>query len=133
MRYSQKWGNMLFALRLNTIASSRLTINNTLAFTRFRYNTFINYSNKTTNTEFKYNFNTGIKDIMLNSLADFNASKFYKIKFGSNLIYHSFNPGITSFRQKESSSAIDTTIGILNIESYEIRLFAENNFEVNKF
>lgn len=133
MKYSQKWGNMLFALRLNTIASSRLTINNTLAFTRFRYNTLIDYSNKSANTEFNYNFNTGIKDIMLNTLADFNASKFYKLKFGSNLIYHSFNPGITSYSQKESSSAIDTAFGILNIESYEIRLFVENNFEVNKF
>ncbi len=134
LRYNLAWGNRLFAFRWNHIFSNKLFVNTTFAYTRFRYNSLLKAENKAEAHSFFYNFNTGIKDLLLKSTFYYNLSPFYEMKFGYNVVFHNFNPGITYYRitendtvKSDDKSAIDSRFAPENI------LFIENNFKIREF
>lgn len=134
VHYVQKWGNNLFAFRWNHIFNSKLFLNTSISFTRFRFLNKLKVKSTEDTSSYVYNFNTGIKDYSLKATFDYNTAKFYKIKFGINSIIHSFNPGISYFKitkndfdSSYTNSTMDEFIGFENI------FFIENNLSIGSF
>ena len=134
VHFDQKWGNKLIALRLNHIFSSKLFLKTNFSYTQFRYLNRLNSENYSDSTTFKYDFYTGIKDISLKSVLDYNIIKNYRVKIGLNSIFHKFNPGTTYYKITNSSTVqTDTTTGFEHFFGFENIFFVENNISIGDF
>jgi hypothetical protein len=127
------WGNLIGALKWNHIINNKLFVNTSLAYTRYRFDLAIeNIINKSLPEEvsMKLMFNTGIYDWSGKLDFDYSPNHNHSVKFGSNTLYHTFVPSVTSFRKKVESSKIDTAYGGGNINAMEIMSYCEDNYTV---
>lgn len=128
-----RWGNTLFAGRWNHIFNPKLFSNITLSYTKYRYDSSIDYKDKTKNQEFSYKFGTAINDLILKSDFEYSAFSNYKFRFGTNSIYHQFKPGFTFYKYSQKDETdIDTSYGYTDIYAPENRLYLENELKLGK-
>lgn len=144
MKLDWDWGNMITALRWNHIVSSKLFMNTTASFTRYRFDMGIGNTSKetiktppSTKTEsMQLGYKSGIVDYSVKSEFDYSPSPEHDIKFGANYTYHTFRPGVTVAKfslSNDNSQNVDTTIGDKNISSHETMLYVEDNYSINDF
>jgi outer membrane cobalamin receptor len=138
------WGNVIFALRWNHIINSKLFLNTTASYTRYRFDmgvgTFLEEKvispPQTQSTDIELGYKSGIEDISMKADFDYTPSPNHDIKFGLNYIYHTFRPGVTVAKYSVSTEEkynLDTTIGDDNIFSHETMLYVEDNFNLGPF
>ncbi|MGB1041454.1 MAG: TonB-dependent receptor plug domain-containing protein, partial [Flavobacteriales bacterium] len=135
---SLKWGNIITALRWNSIINDKLFSNTTLRYSRYRFD--VGFSEKTTETssagkkesEFSFNYFSGIEDWSGNVDFDFVPNPNHYIKFGLGNTYHTFRPGVNQFKSNEGSSAIDTTFGSRNQFAHEASVYIEDDFKIGE-
>lgn len=130
-----KWGNTIFATRLNTVLSPTVFMNATLSYNQYRYNTSIDKSFATTvenenNVKFHngLNYDSGIKDYA--ATADFEyipASKHY-IRAGASFIYHDFKPEV--IKQHISDEDVNKNIASPNVFAKEGGLYVEDDWDI---
>ncbi len=134
LKYMVTWGNLLSAFRWNHIFSNKFFVNSTLAFTRFRFNNNVISNNPETKDFFTYSFNSNIKDIIVKSVFDYFAGKHHKIKFGYNIVYHHFNPGMAYLKITEEDTLLnENQTETNNIYGWENIFFVENNISIANF
>ena len=131
---SNQWGNRLMALRWNHLYNQKLFGNVTVTYTRYRFNTeyFGSFGDKNSKEEYYSDFLSGIYDV--NGKVDFEyfAGQNYKMRFGVNGIYHTFRPGITSYRRSgDDISPVDTSYGSLDLHSMEYAAYIDNEIRVS--
>lgn len=108
---SQKvgWGNIVTSARWNHLFGYSLFANSTVAFSRYRFrNTFTNYADDD-EVHFSNEYYSGINDV--SGRLDFNWYTPFipgSIKFGSNVTYHSFYPGISIYTSSHTDASTDT-------------------------
>lgn len=137
--FSLKWGNLTSNLRWNHIFNNKMFLNLSLAYTQ--YQSKFSYTNEQTGSARNLQYSNiertnGIRDFMINSDWEYNLSNRHKLNFGSNFIRHNFNTGKEKTENKNISSSSDGTREIGNIngtKTYELALFAEDNFRINKY
>ena len=135
---SLNWGNVITALRWNSIINDKLFSNTTLRYSRYRFN--VGFSEKTTETsssgtkenEFSFNYFSGIEDWSGNVDFDFVPNPNHYIKFGIGNTYHTFRPGVNQFKSNEGTSAIDTTFGSSNLFAHEANVYIEDDLKVGE-
>ncbi len=127
-----RWGNTLISGRWNRIFNSKLFSNITFYYTKYRYESSINYKDKTKNQDFSYKFSTAINDLSLKSDFEYNMFRFWKIRFGSNSVYHHFKPGFSYYRFKKEETNIDTSYGYTDIYVPENNIYLENEIQLGK-
>ncbi len=128
------WGNMIGALKWNHIINNKLFVNTSLAYTRYRFDLAIESTiNKNLPEEesMKLMFNTGIHDWSGKVDFDYSPNHNHSVKFGTNALYHTFIPSVTSFRSKFEGTKLDTAFGGGNINAMEIMNYCEDNYTVN--
>jgi len=81
------WGNTTGTLRWNHVFGDKLFLNSTLVYSDYNFKQGANFS------EFSMSMLSGIKDLNLKEDFQFYANSKNTIKWGTNLIYHTFNPG----------------------------------------
>lgn len=81
------WGNTTGTMRWNHLFGDRLFLNSTLVYSDY------NFKQGATFSEFSMSMLSGIKDLNLKEDFQFYANSMNTIKWGANLIYHTFNPG----------------------------------------
>jgi len=81
------WGNTTGTLRWNHLFGDRLFLNSTLVYSDY------NFKQGATFSDFSMSMLSGIKDLNLKEDFQFYANSKNTIKWGANLIYHTFNPG----------------------------------------
>jgi len=144
MKMNWDWGNIISALRWNHVISSKLFMNTTASYTRYRFKLGLqNISNvKTTNPysekteDIFMSYRSGIEDYSVRADFDYTPGSNHDIKFGGNFTYHTFRPGVTAQKYTSSddiTSKIDTTIGDKNVFSNETMLYAEDNISIGTF
>jgi hypothetical protein len=131
------WGNILSALRWNHEFSSKLFSNTSLAYTKFSYNTdFIylsEYLDGEKDSKFANNYISNISDMILKSDFDYFVNDNHHIKFGIDLTYHTYIPGVAAFEKKYGANqSIDTTIGSQLINSVESSVYLEDEFKIGQ-
>ncbi|HEX7585589.1 MAG TPA: TonB-dependent receptor [Prolixibacteraceae bacterium] len=131
------WGNITTALRWNYIFSNKLFANTTLTYSNYLFDVQENTSNKNLTTgkkgdEFGLVYKSGIEDFGLKMDFDYFPSPNHRIKFGGNIIDHTFKPGILAFKESnlETTSKIDTAYGNPNIHALEMYAYLEDNIDL---
>ena len=131
------WGNITTALRWNYIFSNKLFANTTLTYSNYLFDVQSNTTNQNLTTgekgdEFGLKYKSGIEDFGFKMDFDYFASPNHRIKFGGNIIDHTFKPGILAFKESvvDNTSQIDTTYGNPNIRAQEIYAYLEDNIDL---
>ena len=134
-----KWGNLTNALRWNYVYNPKLFSNVTLTHSKYNFNigeeSLIVNTRENKKSEDIFDYNSGITDFAAKIDFDYFPSAKHSIKFGVGNIYHTFSPGVNHFKyvDEESISApSDTTYGNTKINANEVRLYAEDIFDISK-
>lgn len=131
------WGNLLAALRWNHIWSPKLFSNLTTTFTRYRFITSLGYSYIPQNSslhkeELEQQYESGVRDWGIKWDFDFYLSPSHEIKFGANGVRHFFFPGVSTLKQQEAQSKLDTTLSRFNTLSQEYFVYLEDNWKLSQ-
>lgn len=131
------WGNITTALRWNYIFSNKLFANTTLTYSNYLFDVQENTTNKYLPSGRKGDesglvYKSGIEDFGLKMDFDYFPSPNHRIKFGGNIIDHTFKPGILAFNENNigSASKIDTAYGNPNIRAQELYAYFEDNIDL---
>ncbi len=103
MKLSLKWGNIITALRWNHIVNSKIFMNTTAAFSRYRFrigiaNTIkeLDEAGELQTHKNSIALNSGIMDFILKSDFDYNIAPRNTMKFGVAYTLHKFSPEVTT-------------------------------------
>ena len=136
------WGNAVAALRWNHIVHSKLFMNTTASFTRYRSSLgSLEGSELTPNNDPSGNdknesiitYRSGINDWTLKSAFDYTPNYNHDIKFGAGYTYHTFRPDVTSMKIDHSDMVeqpIDTVVGSPRVYAHETVSFLEDNVSI---
>jgi len=86
------WRNILANVRLNTLLSNGLFMNNTLVFSQYNSGYYLNQEDNHINKSYHIEHSNGLKDISLKSDFVLGAVPRHTIRFGSSLSYYQFMP-----------------------------------------
>lgn len=132
--FGLNWGNAIAAIRWNHLYTPKLFSNLTLTYSKYNFSIFeesvtkTKDSSGTTEDIFAIQYNSGIEDLAAKLDFDYIPNPNHFIRFGANAIYHSFNPGVLSYR----ASDIDTVAGSFETSAYEFATYIEDDFKVGK-
>jgi len=138
------WGNVTSALRWNHIWSPKLFANTTLTYSRYRFQTSNGYEsreleNNTVVSEDKFDllYFSGINDVAGKIDFDFLPSPDHYIRFGANVILHTFKPGTfragySSFEEGSDSVSFRADFSQDNVRATEFAAYAEDDWKINE-
>jgi len=132
--FALKWGNITGALRWNHVFTNKLFANITGVYSSYLFDTeedFINYRGDILNSEFKFNYFSGIENIGGKIDFDYRPIPKHTIKFGGNYLYHTFKPGVTSFQISEENTTINQNFGNQNIYANEFYGYLEDSWTIS--
>jgi len=108
------WGNITSTLRWNHLYNKKLFSNLALTYSNFEFYTEMKSSWKEYGTLMesdRIKYSSGIQDISARIDFDFLPNPRHFIKFGGNVIRHTFNPGVVQFKMSgEDMASIDTLV-----------------------
>ncbi len=138
------WGNVTSALRWNHIWSPKLFANTTLTYSRYRFETSNGYENrelenKTVVSEDKFDllYFSGINDVAGKIDFDFLPSPDHYVRFGANVILHTFKPGTfragySSFEEGGDTSSFRADYSQDNVRATEFAAYVEDDWKINE-
>lgn len=135
---SLKWGNFTTALKWNYVFSNKLFMNTTMIFSNYKFDVSNdsetrNRNNNTVETSSGLNYISGIRDLGLKADFDYFPLTGHRVKFGIQATNHFFRPGIFAYSDKvaeQEGNNIDKTYKDRNINTQEVAVFAEDNFDI---
>lgn len=130
------WGNITTALRWNRIINSKLFVNTTFTYSRYGFVTkdYFSTEDDSTKTEYRSKYNSGIYDWGAKVDFDYVPNTNHYIKFGVSETYHTFIPGISTFKSSLQGVGIDTTFGAQKLYAHETGLYVEDDWAIgNRF
>ena len=129
------WGNLVGALRWNSIWSDKLFSNVTATYSDYRFFIGIERNDRINLDEefYEQRYLSGIKDYSAKIDFDYYPSNQHSVKFGGGYIVHLFNPGIDIVRREfQSATPADTSIGKERMLGGEMHLYVEDEFSPHK-
>ena len=138
------WGNLITAFRWNHIVNSKLFMNTTASFTRYRFNMEVGQENarkqkdstRIEHSSMKVGYFSGIQDYALRTEFDYVPMPGHDVKFGADFVSHVFRPGVAAMNYSETDVqpvAFDTTFGNKNVIGQELNVYAEDNLSIGSF
>ncbi len=135
------WGNKTLLTRWNHLFSNKLFSNLSLVYTKYEVRIDVEDDEKEFD-DYYYSaviYNSGIQDLSVLYDVDYYPHAKHKIKFGSNYIYHTFNPGVLRkvsqdyyFLDGEKYYTASGNVDEINrnplINASEFRAFMEDDF-----
>lgn len=134
MDFGLYWGNITTALRWNRVFTNRLFANFTAIYSNYIFDTsdeYSSYRDKNLENRYLFNYFSGIENSGLKVDFDYNPVPKHSIKFGANYLYHTFKPGVTSFKVTETSSEIEQVFGNRNVYANEFYLYIEDDWVIS--
>jgi len=139
-----KWGNLISAFRWNHIINSKLFMNTTASYTRYRFNMLVGNENQLkpsgettySGTKFGLSYLSGISDYAIRTDFDYTPLPGHDVKFGASYVDHTFRPGVQVFDFSvtgTTNTSKDTTFGDKNIRGQEVNVYAEDNLSIGSF
>lgn len=138
------WGNVTSALRWNHIWSPKLFANTTLTYSRYRFETSNGYEsreleNNSVVSEDKFDllYFSGINDVAGKIDFDFLPSPDHYVRFGANVILHTFKPGTfragySSFEEGGDTSSFRADYSQDNVRATEFAAYAEDDWKISE-
>ena len=119
------WGNATASLRWNHLFNSRLFMNTSLIFSEYKYEFNVSQELDSLPTS-TTNMFSGIRDWNIKNDFSYYPNVKHKIKFGSNYIYHKFNP--TSFSGSYDELELEE---IINYYAHEYGLYINDEYSLS--
>lgn len=131
---SAQWGNQIMALRWNYEISSKLFANTTATYSRYNINTLSSYQSfsEQDSSVFISNYSTGINDLGLKLDVDYMPMPGHYVKFGAGVVQHRYNPGARTAIQTTSNQDLNNLNSADEIQSMEIDIYGEDEFDWRK-
>lgn len=138
------WGNVTSALRWNHIWSPKLFANTTLTYSRYRFQTSNGYESReledkkvVSEDKFDLLYFSGINDVAGKIDFDFLPSPDHYVRFGANVILHTFKPGTfragySSFEAGGDSSSFQADFSQDNVQATEFAAYVEDDWKINE-
>jgi TonB-dependent Receptor Plug Domain/CarboxypepD_reg-like domain len=131
------WGNITSALRWNHLLTPKLFANTTLTYSRYNFNTKTGIRDSYTNggqkeeNSFSLGYFSGIDDFAGKVDFDYSLSPQHAVKFGTNVIAHTFHPGRfdTKINSTEDNFKLDTVIGQPDVYAQEYAFYIEDDWK----
>ncbi|WP_439484139.1 TonB-dependent receptor [Cyclobacterium plantarum] len=133
--FGLKWGNFITALRWNNVINSRLFSNHTFTHSRYKFDLFSNYEEKITGAGvnetnfYSDRYFSGIRDWAVKSDFDYIPNPDHYFRFGTNVIFHKFSPGVYASKSTEAEN--DLRLGADELNSVEYALYAEDDINLS--
>jgi hypothetical protein len=138
------WGNLVSAFRWNHIVNSKLFMNTTASFTRYRFDMTVGEeykqkedgSSTTSSDMYEVGYRSGIQDVALRTDFDYAPLPGHDVKFGATVLRHTFRPGVSVLKYSETgyeTSDFDTTYGDQNVYGTEFNVYAEDNMNIGPY
>ncbi len=130
------WGNITSAFRWNYMMGSKLFMNTTATYSRYKFGVGMWEQSKDmlhdNDSEFEFDYTSGIIDYALKADFDYSGISQNTVKFGANCIHHTFRPGVEAVKIEDgyAQSSLDTTRGDADIFALEYALYAEDEFNL---
>lgn len=139
------WGNLVTSLRWSRVVGSKLFMNTTAAFTRYRSDLKMGYEDqyvdksvtphKTSKSEIALKYDSGIHDWTAKVDFDYTPGPSHDIKFGTNYTYHTFSPDVSSIKVNDTdpnTQKIDTIVGSPKVYAHETMSYIEDNIALGE-
>jgi len=124
MDNTSKWGNLATSFRWNHTYGKKLFSNITSYYMQYNYNSRYDYYYEDDDLFItSADFNSGIRDLGLNSDFEYYPFRGMNIKLGTNHIYHSYEPNIYQYGQHQMTTDY---AGSLSFSHEEKRIAYEN-------
>lgn len=125
------WGNITATLRWNRILSSKLFSNATLTYSKYKFD--INVRDRGGSPEAvssSANYFSGIRDWSARLDFDYLPSPRHTVKFGGDVIHHTFSPGAFQFTERGGNDPVDVVIAPSGeINSIEASAYLEDDIK----
>ncbi len=124
------WGNIVGSLRWNYMINSKLFMNLTGAYTRYKNDvifTFNTTAAQAENLEFQYR--SGIQDLSARIDFDYVPADNHSVKFGGTYTYHIFTPDVIVVKTNE----IDTNTTDDKTRAHEITVYGEDTWNISRW
>jgi hypothetical protein len=79
---------------------------------------------------FSYDYFSGISNLGGKIDFDYMPSPRHDVKFGANYLYHTFKPGVSTFKMSEDSTTINQTFGNQAIYANEFYAYVEDDIKI---
>lgn len=117
---SSDWGNTTATVRWNHLFSEKLFLNSSFIFSDYTFD-----SGMTMGESMTVNVLSGVKDFNLKEDFQYYINTNSKLKFGANIIHHTFKPGEVSSNSEQFSQ-----LGTENDYAYESAAYIANEFKI---
>jgi len=138
-KYGLRWGNQTTALRWNKIVNSKLFMNTTLTYTKYRYeiksdsdSRFDSSGVNLDKSQYIQRISSGIKDYAGRVNFDYRPNNNHYVRFGTTYIYHIFKPGSVQTKITTTTITQDTTQGASQLYSNEGSLYIEDDWKIGE-
>ncbi len=128
------WGNITSALRWNHLINSKLFVNTTLTYSRYRFLLGDEYEVTFQDPEeedlfFEQVYFSEVRDAALNLDLDYLPNPNHYMKFGINSIVHRFRPGVN--QSKTNDEEVETAAA--DITALESSIYLEDDWKINRW
>lgn len=131
-----KWGNTIIAGKLNHVFRPDLFVNTILAYNHYQYTTLLDkryiYTDEDEveqNAFSQLDYNSGIKDYMLNMDAEYTSLNNHYFRGGISATYHNFNPEVISRKANDINEGVNINTP-KTVPAYEFAFYAEDDWDI---
>lgn len=130
------WGNIAGSLRWNKILTNKIFVNTILGYVNYNYNEGFKSEIKhdTVFENIKNLFTSNIKDFFIKIAPEYYITSKHVLRFGGELIHHSFIPGNTEYEYESGSmGSYDLNFNNESISSLEWKLYLEGDLDLKEW
>lgn len=128
------WGNVTGALRWNHVFTNKLFSNVTAVYSKYLFDTrnkYVQDRGGIKQNEFLFDYISGIENIGGTIDFDYSPVPKHSIKFGTNYLYHTFSPGVSTYQITEEGTSISQDFGNNKIYASEFYGYAEDSWDLS--
>lgn len=130
-KLNMAWGNTITSLRWNHIVNSKLFMNVTAAFSRYRFETIIRKQIKDLPQKASVLYGSGITDGIIKSDFDYNISPRNNLKFGAMYTIHKFTPEVITAKGDFDIEDMSEIKSSSHIYTNEFAFYGEDNVTIS--
>jgi hypothetical protein len=129
-----KWGNTIYAIRLNSAVASNMFLNTTFAYNKYQYKTTVDksYANDSVNVIDALNYSSGVNDYSISLNCEYTPSNKHFLRSGFQFIYHDFFPEILLVHSSGNEATTPNTQPSQEILSREYSFYIEDKWSISK-
>ena len=148
LKMGYHWGNIVGSLRWNYVLRPKLSMNSSLAYTRYRNHISVGEEERSWDDGSDYSYDmemsykSGIRDLIGRVDFDYAPNPNHAIKFGAAMTHHIFTPEVMGMKMEEQdvpfgekdsiqTERMDTTLGESRVHAEELSCFFEDDWNIS--